>query len=149
MTTAQKERLILSILRAFPDNVFCNTDLRRGIVMQASDIVKVRLVPKKHVLTDGRVIIFFNCLSERIKLLKERIAAMNDFRFRAWSSVKCYHDDNDDLRYCAIPSWLDGAGHSTFLSYVKCLFRLLGNIEVSSIEEAELQLVLMGKLITS
>ena len=58
-------------------------------------------------------------------------------------------DDNDDLRYCAIPSWLDGAGYSSFLSYVKSLFRVLGNIEVRSLEDAELQLVLMGKLITS
>lgn len=148
MTNAQKERLILSILRAFPDNVFCNTTAKGGMVMQASDIVKVRLVPKKHVLTDGRVIIFFNCCSERIQLLKERLMFMNDLGFRAWSLGKCYHDDNDVLRYSAIPAWLDAAGHSTLLSYVRSLFRLLGNIEVSSIEEAELQLVLMGKLIT-
>ena len=47
MTKAQKERLILSILRAFPDKVFCNAFIESGIVMQASDIAKVKLLPKK------------------------------------------------------------------------------------------------------
>ena len=140
--------MILSILRAFPNKVFCNA-FKCGLVMQASDIEKVKLIPNKHFLTDGRVFILFNDGSERIKLLKEKHIVRYDVGFRAWLSGKFYHDDNDDLRYCAIPSWLDGAGYSSFLSYVKSLFRVLGNIEVRSLEDAELQLVLMGKLITS
>ena len=148
MTKAQKERLILSILRAFPDKVFCNAFIESGIVMQASDIAKVKLLPKKHISTNGRVLILFNDDSERIKRLKEKHMVRNDAGFRLWLSRKFYRDDNDDLRYCEIPAWLDGGGYITFLSYVKSLFRLLGNIEVRSLEEAELQLVLMGKLIT-
>lgn len=145
MTKAQKERLILSILRAYPKQVFCNSSLED---MQASDIAGVKIVSPKHRLTDGRVIVLFNDASERIQRLRKTTFASGTFGFNAWTICRHYRDDNDVIRYCCIPSWLDGNESRSFLSYIRLMFRLFCGIEVSSIEEAELQLVLMGKLIT-